>query len=500
MADALERHRAVTLVLLSLAFFYTATIRASAKPFWHDEIYTLVLTSLPSFSTMWAALRGGLDLAPPLNAVLTRAVQSLLGTGHVVSRLVPMISFWAMTMALFAMVHRRANATVALTAALFPINTAAYRHSYEARPYGLMMALFTLALFAWAEAAAGRRRRLYLPLLSLALSAGLWNHYYAVFAYLPVITGELTRALRRRRMDLGVLCAIIVSGVAALPLFQLLSGGAQQASSYWAQASLDDIGDAFYFLTEPLLTPSIFVTSGVVVILAFLAWVVRGRLDVVEQRSIPAHEIAAGVACLLVPLAGVLLGVFVTGVFVPRYVLTGVVGLSLVIPLTVWSISARARIVEIAFPLVFVVGYMQLFMPVTKLPHPVNSRPTLVASLRSPGPTAVTGGLTYLQLWYYAPTDLKPRLTYIADPHYARRYTGSDTFDLGYLTLARWTAVNVARFDSFTANHREFRVYAFGSGWLLHKLQDADAQIDTLGSDPGARLLHVRLSLGKDRR
>jgi hypothetical protein len=493
LADALERYRLVTLVLLSIAFFYSATIRASAKPFWHDEIYTILLTGLPSLSTMWGAMRDGLDLAPPLSAVLTGAVRSLLGVGHVVSRLVPMLGFWAMTMALFAMVQRRANATVALTAALFPIFTAAYRHAYEARAYGLMMALFALVLFAWTEAAAGRRRSLNLPLLALALSAGLWNHYYAVFAYLPVVAGELTRALRYRRLDVGVVCALIVSGIAALPLLALLRAGTEQTSTFWAPASLDNISDAYYFLAEPLLTPRIFITFGVVVMLAVLGRVTCQRPYAQERRSLPAHEVAAGVACLLVPLAGVLLGVFVTGVFVPRYVLPGVIGLSLVIPLAIWAISARARIIEIALPLVFVVGYVELLMPVTKLPHPVSARPMLVASLKSPGPTAVTGGLTYLQLWYYAPTELKPRLTYIADPDYARRFTGSDTIDLGYLALGRWTPVNVARFEPFTEHHREFRVYAFGSGWLLHKLQEAEAQIDELGSDPGARLLRVRL-------
>jgi len=47
--------------------------RASVKPFWHAEIYTILEAELP-VATLWRALHDGIDLQPPLNVSLTRGI------------------------------------------------------------------------------------------------------------------------------------------------------------------------------------------------------------------------------------------------------------------------------------------------------------------------------------------------------------------------------------------------------------------------------------------
>ena len=47
--------------------------------------------------------------------------------------------------------------------------------AYEARGYGLMLGLFALAVYCWSEAANNRRREFHLPLMALALAAGMWK-------------------------------------------------------------------------------------------------------------------------------------------------------------------------------------------------------------------------------------------------------------------------------------------------------------------------------------
>ena len=149
IAAFLDRHRYIVLLTWSIWFAVPTAMRAAAKPFWHDEIYTLLLARLPSISVHWSALRDGVDFAPPLNGFATRAVRHVAGIGPVAARLPAMIGFWTMAMVIFAVVRERAGAIFGFAAICLPMFTAAYRYSYEARPYGLMMGLASLAWFAW---------------------------------------------------------------------------------------------------------------------------------------------------------------------------------------------------------------------------------------------------------------------------------------------------------------------------------------------------------------
>ena len=493
LTGILERHPPVLFALFSVAFFASTAVRSTYKPFWHDEIYTILLTGLPSISTMWAAVRDGVDLAPPLNLLVTRGVRAVAGVGPIVTRLPPMLGFWLMTLVLFEMVRRRAGAVLALSGVLLSCYTAAYRYAYEARAYGLMLGLFALALFSWSEAAAGRRRAIYLPLLTTALAAGVWNHYFAVLAYLPVAAGEAVRTARARRADVRLWTAVVASMLAALPLRSLLARSASQASTFWMSASLADIGPAYRFLVEPLIATRFFVTGGVVAALLLVAFF-RPSSGMRAPTRLPAHEVAAFLACLLVPFAGVLIGVFVTGVFVPRYVLPGAFGICLMVPLAAGAFGRRPGLAGLVLLAVIAYSYGESLVQMRAAPpyqDPVENRIQLVAALRTPGPTVVSSSLTYLQLWYYTAPALRGRLTYLADPHAARGRTGSDTIDRGYLALARWTPVSVQRYDTFIATHPEFRVYSAGSGWLMDELEATGARIELLGPDAGGRLYRV---------
>jgi hypothetical protein len=194
---------------------------------------------------------------------------------------------------------------------------------------------------------------------------------------------------------------------------------------------------------------------------------------------------------------GVLLALFATGGFVPRYSMPTVVGVSIGVPLAIARLARRARVAEIALVLLLAVMFLESIpplSPVRRFDDPVTARPLLADALRIPGPTVVTGELMFLQLWYYAPADAKMQLRYLADPALALHYRGSDIVDLNYLALARWTGVPVEAFDAFTETHGTFRVYAAGSGWLLDRLRDERASITRLGSEPGGTLYGATLS------
>src|SRR5438132_1046590 len=101
-----ERHRRLLIMLFSVVVLALSVTSARARPFWHDEIYTVVMSGLPSEGSIWAAERDGLDSAPPLNVLITREVHRLLGVGRIATRLPSILGFWVMTLVVFHLVSR----------------------------------------------------------------------------------------------------------------------------------------------------------------------------------------------------------------------------------------------------------------------------------------------------------------------------------------------------------------------------------------------------------
>ena len=139
----------------------------------------------------------GIDLAPPLTAIVTRAIYLVAGTGPVVTRLPAMIGFLAAIVLTVVLVRRRTNMLVAIAAACLLALTPALSFGVEARGYGLTLGLAAAALYGWSEAAAGRRVRGHLAVMAVALAAGMWAHYYFVLIFVPIGIGEAVRQWHR---------------------------------------------------------------------------------------------------------------------------------------------------------------------------------------------------------------------------------------------------------------------------------------------------------------
>ncbi len=103
------------------------------------------------------ALALPLPVGPPLYTLVTHVLQMISGPGLVVTRLAAMIGFLAAAVLLFLTVSHRTNAMLGGLAVLLLCATPAWDYAVEARGYGLSLAFFALALYAWTEAAAGRR-------------------------------------------------------------------------------------------------------------------------------------------------------------------------------------------------------------------------------------------------------------------------------------------------------------------------------------------------------
>ncbi|CAN5695201.1 hypothetical protein BH18ACI5_BH18ACI5_29570 [soil metagenome] len=497
----LQHHRWIPISVVGAACAIVVVASSRVKSVVHDEIYTILMTRLPSLRIMWLASMAGVDLSPPLNLWLTRAVQAVAGVGPVATRIPALLGFAMTVFVVFAVVRRRAGPTAALTGALLPFMTAGLRYASEARAYGLMMGLAAASIYCWMEAAQDRRRSRNLVLMALALAGSVWNHYFGVLAFAPIIAGELTRLSQRHRLDRGVAVAVSAALMSTLPLYPLIEASASQRSTFWSHASASQVTAVYAFVLNALISTPLVVAAGVAIALLLGAAHAarRPRVEALfapaKDRRLSAHEAAAIVVAVATPLLAVFLG-GLTGAFAPRYALGGVAGISIAIPLLLWRVNTHRSLAELALCgtlMYFVTGSVVASVRSFDMAAapPILDRPLLVQSLRSPSPTIVASSLQFLQFWYYAPTELKPRMWYLTDPAEALKRTGADTFDRGYLALSRWTPVPVERYDDFVTAHPTFRVYQSGSGWILDKLAESGATVEEIGYENDGRLYRV---------
>lgn len=136
-SSAVNAHPAAAVVVFTAGFWWLMIARACIKPLWHDEIYTLVLSTTPSLRAMWAAQLAGLDLMPPLNPVLTHILAQAVGINHVSLRLPAMLGVWTTAVVSFVLVRQRSDSVTAINALLLPLLLGSAAVAYEARGYGL---------------------------------------------------------------------------------------------------------------------------------------------------------------------------------------------------------------------------------------------------------------------------------------------------------------------------------------------------------------------------
>jgi methionine-rich copper-binding protein CopC len=405
-----------------------------------------------------------------------------------------MVGLWLACLSLFAIVRRRSNLVLGACAAMLPLWTAAFRYGVEARGYGPLLGCFGVSAFAWSEAATGERRAAYLPLLALSLAAGVWAHYYGVFNIAVLVLGEITRDVRRRELDWGVWGAIIAACALILPLHDLAVPAVAQSGHSWAILGPESIRDAYGFLLQPLVDMRLLGALVLLTVLCRQAPFAHAS----SRRQIPAHEAVAAAACLLIPVFGMLARRLELGVFFPRYALSMVIGAVPFVLLAAWVGSRRSKLVPVAVCAFLTANLAQSTWAAhatlsTPRPDPVAERPVLTEALRRGDDVCITGGLLYLQFWYYAPPPLKPRLCYLVEPASARRLVGTDSFDNGFIALSRWSAVTALDYDRFVSQHRTFTVYAAGTGWLLARLRESGASIRETGVETGFRIYEITL-------
>ncbi len=203
---------------------------------WYDEAFTPVHVL---HSSLWATLRSvsRTENSPPLWYLLEWLDTRLLGTGAVALRLPSALAGVATVPVVWAIGRELAGRWAALTcAAIVAVNPLFVWYSQEARVYGLFVLTAALAMLCFLRAAAlapsdpASTRRL--AAFALAGSVALLTHYFAIFLLIPMVLW-LARDRARLRAALGAIVALVLVGLALLPLISAQGGHGTQWIGRW---------------------------------------------------------------------------------------------------------------------------------------------------------------------------------------------------------------------------------------------------------------------------
>ncbi len=484
MQQFLERYKLAVVLCLTVIYF-AGTIRlARGKPFWFDEILTLLAAQQPSYSATLQATRE-LDWSPPFTNLVGHFVNGLAGSGEVVFRLPSMIGFWVFCLCLFGFAIRRVNVYFAVTAMLLPFATLGSSYSFEARNYGMMLGFCGVALLSWQTAAIGTRRALALFGLVVGIAGALLCHYFAVAIYLPLGVAEAFRSLRQRKVDKAIWTAFVLGVVplaASLPQMMHVSRANQHPFSI---ASRHDYL-SFY---GPVFAPAVLIV--LVALLLLAAWfLLSGDQEApvpALQAEVPDYEMLAAALFLLILAADITLALIVPPhIFFWRYALPSITGFAL-LPCLLAAQYAGERLRPVLGPALVVPTFLLFAYGMTlgrPLRNPFLQEPLLVEGLKR-GPVAVSNFVSYLQLWYYAPENLKSRLIYLTDEDASVKYLHFED----RMEIFRRFGVPVIPYKDFAVPGKQFFVYFTpGFGWLPEKLLDDGIRLQVVKRNPGDAL------------
>jgi hypothetical protein len=503
-----RRYIALAVAILTLLVAYEAL----TAPLSFDEFFTLFISRLSSLPEMLKVMPA--DSQPPLQYLLVHASLHWFGTSEFTLRLPAMLAWLAAGLLTWRIVRVHGTPVQALFALVTLLGAATGSYwlsgislkdqAFTARPYELVLAFTALAFACWQIATLRERKRV-IPLcgLTFAIAGVVLSHHYGIIqigAFLA--TGEITRLVRRRRLDIPVLAAATIG---LLPLLITLPLAHQtslvlgvpiaHSTNYWAKPSLADLA------CWPALTPwLIFLPVTVLACLPVLT--PRDLRPEPELPEVPVHEKAAAIALALLPPAQLLLAILKTGYFFPRYAIGAVLGLALLFAWT-WPRAGQLRAIAQPALAALTLGYLAfvaLYLVIA--PHYIPlGRAQLVkagvasVSLHVPGdlPIVDSNACDYLQEWWYAPSDLRQRLVYLTDLTYAEKQPAF-VAELTIILDQSITPVAVADYSSFLAAHPRFYMLRTGrmyDNWLPARLRNSGWRITMISHDYRSELYMV---------
>ncbi len=461
---------AVRLLMLFIAYAVVRSlVGAATRPFWYDEICTIIVARQPSVSGIWNALAHAADSQGPGFCLIERMSAALLRNQEIALRLPSILAFCCITICLFVFTRRRAGSAYALVCAAIPFTTSLFTwYAIEARAYSLLVGCIAIALVAYQRAPSLR----WMCVMALALAASVSFNYYAGLAMVPFGLAELYVLLVCRQIRWPVWIAFSLGVVPMAAFWPLLLAIRHNFSAhFWAKASLS--GLAFIYATLFMTSPpwGAAVAAAAVLAMAGLVVFALNSKAAAAPNSAPAHEYVLVLALLGLPFIGYAAAKLTHSGMTERYVLAAVLGMSLaagcILPLldrksVILAVSFLAALMAVQEAAFWVAHAHQL----TGFDSPADSLAGLVTSAGHPDlPVVISDGLEYLPIVHYATPPWSERFVTLVDPPAALIFAGNDSLDRGLIVLRPFAALRVYDYSAFALQHPTFLLYSSnGSG------------------------------------
>lgn len=501
MNESQQRTAALLGIALFSVFFLTqSALLASEKFFWFDELCTLYIARLPSFADSWQAVLHGADYNPPLFYLIMRAVHRWLGDGLIAFRAPAIAGIWIFCVSLFRVGWRRLGLLGGGVALLFPLVTIAGYYAAEARPHAIVLGFTGLAIMAWEWLQDRPGQWLRQVVFGFCLAGAFLTHCYAILGVLPFAVVELLR-VRRKDMRWGTWAALLIPAiVSALSYIPLLRA---------YDATLAGTGFAYQFRSGFWQLPffyALVLTPAVLVIVALLiALGASPRLR--GFMKLPLVPLA--IAFTLLPIAAVVFALLVHGPFIPRYFLSCVAGVSLLIAQVASRIEDTHRL-RWLIPGVLLLLLAKNFgalvwhrhrgisesltepalgMPMNTVPgQPLAHYAAILQDTGKSLPIVIAEPMDFLYLVYYAP-QLTSRIYYVAGSQDENNYRL-------YRSIRAWCHLSynpVSTYPEFERGFPEFYIWGDPQNLpRLTKFTDDGAHIEQWTADRDHFLAKLR--------
>jgi hypothetical protein len=454
-------------VVLLLLYATTLDLReASTRPFWFDEVFTVLLARLPTLGDVFRALADATDTSGPMFYVFERAAARAPGDIELAYRLPSLLASSLACVLIYVAARRDVGRVPAVVAVFTLLMSELYRgYSVEARPYALMVLYITIAVVAWQRA----EHWAWTVVLGAAALLAVLTNYYSVFPLAAFVAAEITQTLRRRRVRPGIWLALAMGGVGMAMIWPFLSNlHASYSGHYWSRPSLTTTL-ASYDTLMAFAPPGGGLGVAVALSLGLALLMTRQwtRHDDSGSPSPAPEMLVLIIALLAVPITVAVTARVMQGGFTDRYAIGVLPGLSLATAYLTWTLEQRLRVWVLVACVCAFASHELAFWAAGGVDRGLRPRPRIAALrefvAKAAGmnlPVVVANGLEYLPLAFYGTGRPDVALVAVTDVEGALRYTGTDSIDLDLIALRRHVDVQVEDLPNFTRQHRVFLLLA----------------------------------------
>jgi hypothetical protein len=508
-AAAIEsgRRRSIVVLLLILLFAgLLSVLHSVAKPFWFDEICTVIMCRLPGPSAIWNALDHAADGQPPGYYLTLRVARQLIPEDHLGYRAPSILGLLITVLCIYFILSRRVNYLAALVGATFVLSTELSTYASEARPYALMVACISAAILAWQRIDDSKLNALF---LALALGAAVSLHYYSIFVLPAFVLAEATVWLLRRRFRMWVWAALAAGAIPWLFIARfLLRMRDYNGRNFWSKPHFGELFIHYNTLFNVGGAWGLTFLAGISIIFAYWGlrkWSLRKTVvSATEERSrVPAEECVLILVLMWLPLIEITAAKLGHGGMTTRYMMPTILGGALAVGYLAGKLPGLLNgLLLILLLMNFAVG--STFDVANVLRGSLfQARAAAAGEVRAIAeqdpkralPIVISSGLQYLPMVYYTPGDLKNRLYAVTDPQAALIYRGTDSMDLNLLVLRQYFPLQVEDYAGFASRHKEFLLVSNGEefDWLPALLSQAGGTLRVLSEEGNTRVYDVSL-------